>query len=160
MWQHIAGWLFLLVEPDAAVVMWYKAGSSPWNTYIYLNLFTFFTTVLIFWGIGSFKKMDFVRLPIQKNITKLTRLLPFRQKIESGHNLARGKITKWLKRQKTIVIFISSCIPIVPVIPSATAITAKLLEIKHGLIIILIGAAIRNALTVISIYRGISFFFS
>lgn len=164
--DHLWGFISILFEPNAAVFFWHKAGYSLWLTYVLLSLPTSFTIMAVFWGAGWLKKrkklkkyLSAVPDKIEQTLRWVIRYLPFWKKASGYHGRLIDKLVKILKRRGIIVIFIASCIPFLPIVPTATAIAAKLLEIKHGLIVILLGTAIRNILLVLGIYYGISLFF-
>lgn len=162
-------WAFLsiFIEPDAAVFFWHRAGYPLWLTFILLSLHTSLTITLVFYGTGWIKNSGKIRrtgnaiLGQFKKITdRLAFRFPFLEKIKKFYGNLVDKTTKILHRGGIFIIFIASCIPFVPVIPTAAAAAAKLVGIKHGLIVILLGTAIRNILVILGIYYGIPFLFN
>lgn len=161
-------WAFLSIflEPDAAVFFWYRAGYSFWLTYALLSLHTSITITLVFYGTGWIKHSGKIRQASNGVLGKIKKItgglmsrFQFLKKLGKFYHSLVDKSTKILQRGGIFVIFIASCIPFIPVIPTAAAAAAKLIEIKHGLLIILLGTAIRNILVVLGIYYGIPFLF-
>lgn len=156
--NHLWGGISILFEPNAAVFFWYKAGYPIWLAYILLSLPTSFTILLVFWGTGLLKKREKIRNYFSKVLSKLKAILPFWKKASNRHGQVHDKLVAALHKKGIIIVFIASCIPFLPIVPTASAIAVKLLEVRHGLLIIMLGTVIRNMLLVVGIYYGVSLF--
>jgi len=159
--EQILGFFTMWLHPEITATLWSKAGVPIWQTFLYATVWTSGTLVLTYFSVGWLKRAV-------KNIVKNSGNVGGAiQKVgswysgsgfKSTNDRYNKKIAGWLIRQKNWLILMCSFIPFVYGLPAAVIITAKLLEIKRALPILLLGNVFRNAIICGLIYGSFNFF--
>ena len=150
MWLKILGYILVFIRADIAMVVLYKAGTPWWITYTVIMAVCSGTLCITYYGLGKlliwaekktwfqkFKKIGFVKKIIEK------------QKKPSPR---QEKMVKWLIGKSPIFIFLLSCIPFVPYLPTAIIVVARIMNIKNGIYYLLAANAVRGLITVLTVY--------
>ena len=154
-WEQIVGFFTMWLHPEITVGLWSKGGVPIWQTFAYTTLWTSLTMTITYYGIGLAERWLIGRGIIKE--TTIKKWLGWWQSRDNNFKTAgpKKRITNWLSRQKNWTILTCGFVPFVYGLPAAVIATVKVLEIKNGLLILLIGNLFRNGVICASIYYPI-----
>jgi hypothetical protein len=153
-WEQILGFLIIFARPEATMTLWYRADVPFWQTFVYTTVVTSLTALLAYQAIGWLKKLVKKIFKNSRNAQEIAQKIAswYRQSVPNlDNNGYRRKFAYWLIRQKDWIVLACGFIPL-PFLPTIVTVTAKLLEIKWAIPILLVGNVFRNAVTCASIY--------
>jgi len=150
MWLKILGYILVFIRADIAMVVLYKADTPWWITYTVIMAVSSGTLCIAYYGLGKLliwagKKPWFQRLKKNGFVKKIIE----KQKKPSPR---QEKIVKWLAGKSPIFIFLLSCIPFVPYLPTAIIVVTRIMNVKNGIYYLLVANAVRGLIAVLSVY--------
>lgn len=150
-WEQILGFFTMGLHPEITVSLWAKAGVPIWQTFGYTIIWTSLTLSITYFGAGWIK--NWIKKFIKEEI--LEKWQNWWQ-LKNNHfqkHLPEKKIIGWLIRQKNWLILGCGFVPFVYGLPAAVIATARILEIRHALIILYCGNVFRNGIICFLIYK-------
>lgn len=153
-WQEITALFILLLSPEAAVIMWYQAGTSIWIAYTITVFITSLGIAAVFCGAGFLREHGFWRNASQL-ISSVFQKIPAIRFFLEGEDKLENQAVGWLVHRRAIVIFILALLP-VPILPAAITVAVRLMNIRHGLFFLLTINAIRGFLFALGVYYGVN----
>jgi len=156
-WEQIVGFFTMWLHPEITIALWSRAHTPLWQTLLYTSLWTSFTLVLTYLGAGWVKKR-LGRVEVARKIIKVVEEWQRKRENKENNGKYQKKIVSLLSRQKEWLVLACGFIPFVYGLPAAVIVTAKLMEIRRALPILMLGNIFRNAIICLSIYQGFAFF--
>ena len=154
--EELIGFALMVLNGWAAVIYWKIQGIPFWQATVILTIYWSFTLLLTYQltggAIGLLKKWEPFRVlteRISEKTKKIKRINSIKEK--------REKAINWLIKRSGLVISILTFIPLVPELPTATIIAARVIKMKGALIILLLGNAFRVFVLCYAVYWSISF---
>ena len=147
----------IFFRTEGAVILWAAKGSPYWQSLLFSLCWTSLSLIITYYGTGilvsRLKKWWLLRFVIAKWEKEITsRKNNFANNNSLSHN--------WLSLQKQWVVIILAFLPythFVPGLGSAVIATAKVLNIRCGIILLILGNAFRWAVITYHIYQGVHF---
>ncbi len=158
-WEQILGFFTMWPSPNVTIVLWAKCGIPLWQTIAYVTLLTSFSLGLTFFGTGWLEKWTIKRGWIQESTIE-----KWRMRFQKGNNnhamngfekKMNGRFRRWLIPQKNWKILACGFIPFIPLIPTVVVIVTRLLRIRNGFLVLILGNAVRTAIVCYAIYQGV-----
>jgi membrane protein implicated in regulation of membrane protease activity len=159
--EQILGFFTMWLHPEITIALWSKAGVPIWQTFLYAAGWTSLVLIIAYCGIGWLKRFIKKSLKNRKGINRTIQKATTwydhtKSRMDNGPYSRR--VTKWVARQKNWIILMCGFIPFVYGLPATVIVTAKLLEIKWALPVLILGNLFRNAIICGLIYGTFNFF--
>lgn len=147
---EVIGIILMILNGWAAAIYWRTSGVPLWQATLMLTAYWSFTLMLTYFGTGCImkvlKKWSLVKTLAEKSkeIKRIYKTNPFYRK--------NRELVKWLSRKKGWIVFSLTFVPYVPELPTATIITARAMNLRYALPILLIGNAFRVLMLCYTVY--------
>lgn len=155
--EELIGFILMVINGWAAVIYWKLNGIPFWQSTLFLTIYWSLTLLITYWFTGGVLDL----LKKWEPFGVLSQRISEKTKKFKRLNLAREKrqnAIKWLIQRNNLIIGILTFIPLVPELPTLTIIAARIVKMKHALIILLLGNAFRVLVLCFSVYWSINLF--
>jgi len=139
----------MILNGWAVIIYWKIQGISFLTALSILTIYWSLTLIITYYGTDLatylLKKMEPFEVLIEtfKEVIKVYNSNPIYKK--------RGEIINWLSREKAQIVFSLTFIP-VPQLPTITIIAARIMKLKYGLPVLLIGNVFRITIMCLIVY--------
>lgn len=143
------GFPLLVARAEPAIIYWSVFGVPVWQIFLCVVSWTSLTSILLWQTIGTGENLGkriFQKIAGQ-NVNNATDC--------QGEKESRRRTIGWLLGQKNWIVLLFAFIPLIPWIPTAALISAKLLKIKRGLFVNLLGNFLRTLILILTLYYGV-----
>ena len=159
--EFLQGFPMIFFRTEGAVILWASRGAPFWQSFLFSVFWTSLIMVITYYGAGviveKLKKWWVLKILIEKWQKEILLRKNNFQKEESAFS---KKTRGWLSLRKRWVIFLLAFVPYTHIIPglgSAIIVTARLLKLRYGLIILFVGNLFRWTIIIYHIYQGVQY---
>ncbi len=160
--EYLLSFLIMFFRTEGTVILWSAKGVPYWQSFLFSVCWTSLTLAATYYGVGflvnQLKKWWVLRVLIEKWQTEVVARKNNFSKKNSSYS---KKIASWLSQKKRGVLIFLSFFPLTQLVyglPSGVIAATKLIEIRYGILILLLGNAIRWFGITLLIYLGVQLF--